>query len=124
MDPRNHPFFEKLKVVELDESTFDSSLEAIKDKISVVFFWGHNCPNCEVAKNILSLEAAEVLPYNLQWFHVNAYDHMELTKRFGLHGIPVFLFFKNGRSLGKVTTFPGLEDFKSVLDKLTKNKEA
>ncbi|WP_413288914.1 thioredoxin family protein [Bdellovibrio sp. HCB337] len=120
MDPRHHPFFEKLKVTELDETSFDSSLEAVKDQISVVFFWGHNCPNCEVAKNILSLEAAEVLPYNLKWFHVNAYDYMELAKRFGLHGIPVFLFFRNGRSLGKVTTFPGLEDFKSVLDKLTK----
>lgn len=120
MDPRNHPFFEKLKVTELDETNFDSSLENIKDQIAVVFFWGHNCPNCEVAKNILSLEAKEVLPYNLKWFHVNAYDYMELAKRFGLHGIPVFMFFKNGRSLGKVTTFPGLEDFKSVLDKLTK----
>lgn len=123
MDPRHHPFFEKLKVTELDETNFDATLEAHNKHLSVVFFWGHNCPNCEVAKNILSLEAAAVLPYALHWFHVNAYDHMELAKRFGLHGIPVFLFFKNKKNLGKMTTFPGLETFLSVLEKL-KNKEA
>jgi len=118
VDPRHHPFFEKLHIEELDESNFDSSLEKFQNQLSVVFFWGHNCPNCEVAKNILSLEAETIKPYGMKWFHVNAYDHIELAKRFGLHGIPVFIFFKNGKNLGKVTTFPGLEDFVSVLEKL------
>jgi hypothetical protein len=38
---------------------------------------------------------------NLRWLHTNVYAHPELGRRFGLHGIPVFMFFHKGKKLAR-----------------------
>jgi thiol-disulfide isomerase/thioredoxin len=83
-----------------------------------VFFWGHDCPNCEVAKKMLLQDAELVKPLGIRWFHVNVYEDMELGTRFGLHGIPAFFFFKESRKLGKISPFPGMDPFMSALREL------
>ncbi|MBC7742857.1 MAG: thioredoxin family protein, partial [Bdellovibrionaceae bacterium] len=69
------------------------------------------CPNCEVAKKVLVDRRADVDQLKVKWFHANIYDDFDLATRFGLFGIPVFLFFKRGKKLGKITPFPGFEPF-------------
>ncbi|HRO68044.1 MAG TPA: thioredoxin family protein, partial [Pseudobdellovibrionaceae bacterium] len=95
--------------------TFDAELEASKDRLTCVFFWGHDCPNCEVAKQMLHQDAEPVAALGLRWFHVNTYEESDLGTRFGLFGIPTFLFFFQGKKLGKITPFPGMEPFVAAL---------
>lgn len=113
-----HPVFDQFQMQQLREGDFDSSLEASRDSLTCVFFWGHDCPNCEIAKRMLSQEAASVLPLGFRWFHVNTYEDFDLGTRFGLFGIPTFLFFYQGRRLGKITPFPGIDPFVEALQGL------
>lgn len=113
-----HEVFNQLPMKRLRPNDFD--LETIKndDELKCVFFWGHNCPNCDVAKRSLLEYINEVRDRKVQWYHVNVYDDFELGTRFGLHGIPVFIFFKNGKKLGRITSFPGIEPFLETIDHL------
>lgn len=119
MSSADHPFFRKLRVERLTAATFDDAIapkaDAGSGELIGVFFWGHDCPNCGVAKNMLAQDADDVLALGLKWYHVNAYEESELGTRFGLFGIPVFLFFHEGRKLGKITPFPGTEPFLTAL---------
>jgi thioredoxin-like negative regulator of GroEL len=114
--------FQLLNMIEIDSQSLDEKiLKDTSDQIFGLYLWGHNCPNCEVAKKMLSLEHQSVLELNLKWLHGDVYTHPELGTRFGLHGIPTFLFFKNGKKLGRISPFPGIEPFLEALLKLKKD---
>lgn len=111
----DHAFFPTFGSRRLSPDEFDSAVAG--PGLNIVFLWGHDCPNCETAKNLLHRNAADVLQRRVRWFDVNVYEHGDLGTRFGLFGIPVFLFFKDGRMLGRVTSFPGLEPFLATIDR-------
>lgn len=113
-----HPFFEVMNAQELTPIDFESEVMKLDGRIKVVFFWGHNCPNCDQAKEQISQNSNPFLDLGFQWYHVNAYEHMDLAKKFGLHGIPVFLFFYNQQMKGRITTFPGTDSFMEGVAKL------
>lgn len=113
-----HPLFEALEMSELTPESFDRALVENNGKIVGVFFWGHDCPNCDVAKKMMLLDANDVKAVGLKWFHVNTYNHFELGTRFGLFGIPTFLFFLDGKKLGKISPFPGIDPFLTALHQL------
>ncbi len=113
-----HRFFSKTQTEELSLATFDEKLEAHRQELVGVFFWGHDCPNCDVAKTMLAQESDAFLSFGIKWFHVNVYENFDLGTRFGLVGIPTFLFFKNGKKLGRISPFPGTEPFFETLRKL------
>lgn len=108
-------FLDRIK--ELTPESFDTEAFQEDGRLKVVFFWGRQCPNCEVAKLHLEDNHQEALSPKIDWSHVNTYVHADLGIRFGLHGIPTFLFFKNGKLLGRVTSFPGWEPFSKALIK-------
>lgn len=110
-----HPFFATVGSRRLTGENFDEAVAG--PGLRIVFLWGHDCPNCEIAKNTMARNSDEVLARAVQWFDVNVYDHSEMGTRFGLHGIPVFLFFKDGKLLGRVTSFPGLDPFLATMDR-------
>lgn len=110
--------FEHLGMEELVPETFDARVLSADQKIKAVFFWGHQCPNCEIAKRSMSENHQDLLQLGFSWFHVNTYHHFELGTRFGLHGIPTFLFFFEGRKLGRISPYPGIEPFLEALKKL------
>ncbi|MBS1971613.1 MAG: thioredoxin family protein [Bdellovibrionales bacterium] len=114
----SHPFFAALECEQLRPDNFDQALEKHAEELVCVFFWGHDCPNCEVAKKMLFQDADIVKQLGLRWFHVNVYEDMDLGTRFGLHGIPAFFFFKQGRKLGKISPFPGMDPFMTALREL------
>ena len=115
---RNHPFFERLGFTTLSEVSFDDCVLVDDGKLKCVFFWGLDCPNCEIAKNALQNRAEEVRSLGLEWFDVNVYETPDLGTRFGLFGIPVFLLFRNGKKLGRITPFPGFDDFRDAVQRL------
>lgn len=110
-----HPVFTALEAEELLPQNFDAALQSAANRIVCVFFWGHDCPNCEVAKALLHQDLTEVKSLGFQWYQVNVYEQPELGTRFGLHGIPAFYFFRDGKKLGKISPFPGMEPFMRAL---------
>lgn len=88
-----------------DPTNFDEKLHAAPNELIVVYFWGKNCPNCDVFARYLPemLEALRGSPLRL--LKVNTYEHMSLATRFGLAGIPAFILFLNGKKLGKMSQF-------------------
>lgn len=115
------PVFEALDMTQLTPENFDSMLENTS-MLTGVFFWGHDCPNCEIAKKSLYQEKSRVAQLPMKWFHVNTYEHFELATRFGLYGIPTFLFFYKGQRLGKITPYPGIDPFMEALEKLVRTR--
>lgn len=115
-----HNFFRKIKIEELNVHNFESKLAESSSDLVGIFFWGHNCPNCEIAKDRLSEESDAMNSLEIKWFHVNTYENFELGTRFGLFGIPTFIFFNNDKKLGRISPFPGVEPFFAALNDLTK----
>lgn len=113
-----HPLFTEWPMPELTPDDFDQ--HTLKDSTDwiCVFFWGHDCPNCEVAKRVLHQQLDDFRALPITWYHVNTYHHMELGTRFGLHGIPTFLFFRQGRLKARATSFPGSTQFLKILTQL------
>jgi thiol-disulfide isomerase/thioredoxin len=113
-----HPVFAEISAPQLRTDTFDQALGENQDTITAIFFWGHQCPNCDVAKRMLLQDAELVKALGFKWFHVNVYEDSEIGTRFGLHGIPAFYFFFQSRKLGKISPFPGMDPFLRALTEL------
>jgi thioredoxin-related protein len=107
--------FEKIHTLDFDSKINSNSQDS---QLICVFLWGHDCPNCDVAKKVLVDRKDEVNSLRMKWYQANIYEDFELATRFGLFGIPVFLFFKNGKKLGKISPFPGFTPFYEAVAKL------
>ncbi len=118
MTSSSHPIFEVLQMTLLSSSDFDQNIMTGDTELKCVFFWGHDCPNCDVAKESLLTSLEQIRARPIEWYHVNVYNDFDLGTRFGLYGVPVFIFFKSGKSLGRITTFPGIEPFLEAVDRL------
>lgn len=110
-------FFDVYSIENVVSADFDQKV-LTSNELVCVFFWGHDCPNCDIAKRVLIDRKDEVDSLGLKWFHANIYEDFDLATRFGLFGIPVFMFFKNGKKLGKISPFPGFEPFFEAIQQL------
>jgi len=93
--------------------TFDE-LVSRPGPLVVAYFWGPDCPNCEIFARDLP-ELLPALPAGVRVVKVNAYEHTELARRFGLAGIPAFVLFKDGKKLGMMRQYYGREYWTTVL---------
>lgn len=84
--------------------------------LTILFLWGVNCLNCDIAKTEMALAPDRFLWPDLQWLHCNVYDEPAMATRFGLHGIPVFLVFRGRRPIGRITSWPGAAAFVSAIE--------
>ncbi|CEJ96168.1 Thiol-disulfide isomerase and thioredoxins [Caballeronia glathei] len=100
---------------ELDAGNFDAGLAAAGDELAVVFFWGVDCFNCEIAKKAMLQKPDEIRALGMKWFHSNVYEHRELGRRFMLHGVPTWFFFYRGKRLGRATGWHGLGQFEAAV---------
>ena len=100
---------------ELSAETFDATLESAADEVAVVFFWGFECFNCEIAKKAMLAKPDEIRALGLKWFHSNVYEHRDLGLRFMLHGVPTWFFFYRGKRLGRATGWHGLGQFEAAV---------
>jgi predicted DsbA family dithiol-disulfide isomerase len=89
----------------------------VHSTLSVLFLWGRDCPNCDIAKRAL-LQAKECVTWpQVRWLHDNVYEDPSMATRFGLHGIPVFFVFRGTRKLGRITGWPGRQAFVDAIEK-------
>jgi thiol-disulfide isomerase/thioredoxin len=94
--------------------SFDKLIET-PDNLVVAYFWGPQCPNCEVFARDLPELLTELPESGVRIVKVNAYEHPELARRFALFGIPGFVLFKNGKKLGMMRQYYGREYWKTVI---------
>jgi hypothetical protein len=100
---------------ELSAETFDAGLQSAGDELAVVFFWGYDCFNCEIAKKAMLAQPEAIRALGMRWFHSNVYEHRELGRRFMLHGVPTWFFFYRGKRLGRATGWHGVGQFEAAV---------
>ncbi|WP_433695353.1 thioredoxin family protein [Paraburkholderia phenoliruptrix] len=107
--------FSVFDMKELSAESFDAGLAEAGDALAVVFFWGVDCFNCEVAKKAMLAQPEAIRALDLRWFHSNVYEHRELGRRFMLHGVPTWFFFYRGKRLGRATGWHGRGQFEAAV---------
>ncbi len=113
--PVDSTAFEVFDMQELSAESFDSALAEASNELAVVFFWGLDCFNCEIAKKAMLAQPDAIRALDLRWFHSNVYEHRELGRRFLLHGVPTWFFFYRGKRLGRATGWHGLGQFEAAV---------
>ena len=111
----DHRAFDAFGMREVDSAGIDGAIAAAGDALVCVFFWGVDCFNCEMAKKAMLSNPDPVRALELHWLHANVYAHPDMGKRFGLHGIPVFMFFHKGKRLGRATGWHGQGQFAAAV---------
>ena len=101
--------------IEATTETFDSLVMELRDELVVVDFWGPGCPNCDIYAAAEPALLSELEGARMRVVKVNAYEHEELARRFGLYGIPTFLLFRDGKLLGKMSQYYGKEYWLGVV---------
>jgi hypothetical protein len=103
--------FEAFDMHELAPADFDAGLARAGGDLAVVFFWGIDCFNCDIAKKAMLAQPEAIRALGLKWYHANVYAYPELGQRFALHGVPTWFFFHAGKRLGRATGWHGLREF-------------
>ncbi|SIT36074.1 Thiol-disulfide isomerase and thioredoxin (modular protein) [Paraburkholderia piptadeniae] len=113
--PVDSAAFAAFDMQELTAETFDVGLQSAGEDLAVVFFWGLDCYNCEIAKKAMLAQPDAIRALGLRWFHSNVYEHRDLGRRFMLHGVPTWFFFHRGKRLGRATGWHGLTQFEAAV---------
>lgn len=113
--PVDSTAFAVFEMQALTADTFDADIQSVGDDLAVVFFWGLDCFNCEIAKKAMLAQPDAIRALGLRWFHSNVYEHRELGRRFLLHGVPTWFFFHRGKRLGRATGWHGLAQFEAAV---------
>ena len=110
-------FFETFPMRPVREAAFDDAL-ADDERLRILFLWGRDCPNCDIAKAQMLLAPARFLWDDVDWLHDNVYEDPRMATRFGLHGIPAFFVFRGRKKLGRISPWPGTAAFVEAIEKL------
>ena len=108
--------FSAFDMEEVNGERFDAALASAGDALAVVFFWGVDCFNCEIAKQAMLARPEAIRSLGLRWFHANVYERAELGRRFSLHGVPTWFFFHRGKRLGRATGWHGMAQFAAAVE--------
>lgn len=109
-------FFDRFPMRRVDLANLDGVLGDGSAGLDLLFLWGHDCPNCDIAKRSLLATSARFQWPQVRWLHGNVYAEPELGTRFGLHGIPAFFVFRSARRLGRITPWPGPDAFVAAIE--------
>lgn len=110
-------FFERFAMPRIVSADLDADLAADDNRLVILFLWGRDCPNCDIAKRQILLNPERFGWPQVRWLSDNVYDDPAMATRFGLHGIPAFFVFHRGKKLGKITPWPGTDRFVEAIDK-------
>ena len=95
---------------------FDSLLSNNFSGLTVAYFWGHQCPNCEVFSAHLPQIRERLRGKPVRFLKANVYAIEALGTRFGLFGIPTFVLHDGTKSLGRMTSFHSDDFFVQVIE--------
>lgn len=117
MSDSAHPRFFELFPMRRVHSDELGAMLADDDRLRVLFLWGRDCPNCDIAKGEMLLSPERFRWPDVDWLHDNVYEDREMAVRFGLHGIPTFMVFRGRHKLGRITPWPGTEAFTAAIER-------
>lgn len=100
-------------MIEATAADFDAHLSNAQSLV-VAYFWGTDCVNCEVFARDLPALLGQCPP-GVKFLKVNAYEDMDLSRRYGLFGVPAFMFFRRGKLIGKMSEYYGREYWLTVV---------
>lgn len=109
-------FFEQFPMRRVREAELDAALAEPVEGLTILFLWGRDCPNCDIAKRAMLLARERFQWPRVRWLHDNVYEDPVMGTRFGLHGIPAFFVFAGVRKLGRITSWPGADAFVRAID--------
>lgn len=109
-------FFEQFPMRRVREAELDAVLAEPCEGLNLLFLWGRDCPNCDIAKRAMLIARERFQWPRVCWLHDNVYEDPTMAMRFGLHGIPAFFVFAGARKLGRITSWPGTEAFVRAID--------
>ena len=109
-------FFDQFPMRLVRADALDATL-AEDVRLRILFLWGRDCPNCDIAKGEMLLAPERFRWPDVEWLHDNVYEDRAMAVRFGLHGIPTFMVFRGPRKLGRITPWPGTEAFVAAIDR-------
>ncbi len=103
------------RVVRANPDEFEALLAASGDALVVLYMWGPDCPNCDFFASRFPALLDALSGVAVTFAKVDVYQYPELARKYGVYGIPHFLFFKGGRKVGKMSEFRGDAFFLSVV---------
>jgi thioredoxin 1 len=101
--------------VELTDANFDSTISSAKLPV-LVDFWAAWCGPCIMMAPIFEQLAKEYEGKALL-AKVNVDENQEVSQKFGIYGIPTFIFFKGGKEVGRVIGAMGASGLKAELNR-------
>jgi hypothetical protein len=111
-------FFDRFPIRPATYDTVNAALaEPDAAPLTILLLWGQNCPDCELAMRALLAEQARLTWPDVRWLHCNVYNELDMASRFSLHGIPVFVVFRGTESLGRITSWPGVDNFIAAIER-------
>lgn len=118
MTDTSHPhFFEQFPMQRVRDAELDGAL-VNDNRLRILFLWGKDCPNCDIAKGQILLSPERFQWSDVQWLHDNVYEDPTMATRFGLHGIPAFFVFRGTTRLGRISQWPGTQAFVAAIEKI------
>ena len=109
-------FFQQFPMQAAHSRDLDAALAEPGHALTLLFLWGHDCPNCDVAKREMLLHPRRFQWPGVRWLQANVYEDPEIGTRFGLHGVPAFLVFRGTRRIGRISPWPGSGPFCAAIE--------
>lgn len=120
-DTTDPSFFDQFPMQRVSDAGLDEVLAddgAAPGQLRILFLWGKDCPNCDIAKGQMLLTPTRFRWDDVKWLHDNVYEDPTMGTRFGLHGIPAFFVFRGAKKLGRIGQWPGTAAFVSAIEKI------
>jgi thioredoxin 1 len=100
-------------LIVVNDTTFE--VEVIQSPLPVVVdFYADWCAPCRTAEPILR-EVSRSLVGKVKFTKVNVDESDRVTRSFGIHSIPTYLFLEKGREKGREIGPVGVTEFRSIL---------
>lgn len=111
-----HDFFFRFPMRRTRDAELDDVLANSPMPLDVLFLWGRDCPNCDIAKHALLATPERFSWPDVRWLHNNVYDDPTMGTRFGLHGVPAFMVFRRELKIGRISAWPGADSFADTIE--------
>ncbi len=121
---KSNEFFLAFAMRRTSSITLDDDLDNSSAALDILFLWGRDCVNCDVAKAAMLAASRRFQWPDVRWLHANVYNDPDMATRFGLHGVPTFFVFRQARKLGRITEWPGADAFVDAIEKLRSSVSA
>ena len=102
--------------MELNKENFKSEVEENKNLVLVDFFapW---CGPCKLMHPVIEELMEDYKDKNIIIGEVNVDENSELAEKYGVRGIPTFIFFKEGKEIDQFSGYRSKDEISIFINK-------